>query len=47
MGSSFLIPKSAYYIQYIGTYPANNGNKLLDAILPCMLICMPASLNRA
>jgi hypothetical protein len=47
-GSSFLIPKSAYYIQYIDTWSANNGNKLLaketnSLILAC-LACRSACL---
>jgi hypothetical protein len=47
-GSSFLIPPSAYYIQYIDMWSANKGNKLLtketnSLILAC-LACRSACL---
>jgi hypothetical protein len=47
-GNSFLIPPSAYYIQYIDMWSANKGNKLLtketnSLILAC-LACRSACL---
>ena len=44
--SLFLLnPKCADYINYIGSWPSNKGNQLLNSSVPCMSICMSACLK--